>query len=177
MRLFGDSSPLEPTLALSDGAEEGWGDCAFEANWRGQVARARAKDHDAVVGLDIEWPRDWEKVHFASDVPFSGFRATLTFRSCGSESNRFIESLARRYEVNDHRGPMLPTVTCTGISLEGDPRFARDQDVKLKLFFFEDDQERYAEAYLNVADLGGRIEFNEKDIEYRPLIISALTEA
>jgi hypothetical protein len=59
--------------------------------------------------------------------------------------------------------------------LDGDPRLAREQDVRVKLFFFEDDEERYAEAYLNIAGSGRRLEFNEKDEEYRHNIVLALT--
>jgi hypothetical protein len=40
---------------------------------------------------------------------------------------------------------------------------------------FEDDEERYAEAYLNVVDSGRRIELNEKDEEYRRTLLAALT--
>jgi hypothetical protein len=174
-RFFGGASESEPTLELSDGAEEGWSDCAFEARWRGQAIRARAKYNDAVVGFDVDWPREWEKVDFGPDVPITGFRARLTIRSCGSASDRFIASLADRYELTGGVAPMLPAVSCTGITLEGDPRLSMQQDVRVKLFFFEDDEERYAECYLNIVGSGRRLELNEKDEDYRRTLVAALT--
>ena len=174
-RLFSDSSPLEPTLELSDGSEEGWANCAFEAHWRGQTIRARAKHDGAVVGFDVDWPRAWQSVNFGPDVPITGFRSRLTIRSCGSASDRFIAALADRYDLKDGVAPMMPAVSCTGITLEGDPRLATEQDVLVKLFFFEDDEERYAECYLNIIDSGRRIELDEKDEDYRGVILAALT--
>lgn len=70
---------------------------------------------------------------------------------------------------------MLPAVSCTGITLDGDPRLATNEDVRVKLFFFEDDEERYAECYLNIVDSGRRVELNEKDEEYRGNVVAALT--
>lgn len=174
-RLFGYTTPQEPTLDLTDGSEEGFVDCAFEAHWRGQAIRVRAKYHGAVVGFDVDWPRKWEEVSFGPDVPFTGFRTTLTIRSCGSASDRFVEALAGRYELTDGISPMLPAVSCTGITLDGDPRLATKEDVRVKLFFFEDDEERYAECYLNIVDSGRRVELNEKDEEYRGNVVAALT--
>lgn len=86
-----------------------------------------------------------------------------------------IEALAERFGLTDGAAPMMPSVSCTGITLDGDPRHAREQDVRVKLFFFEDDEERYAESYLNVVDSGRRLEFNEKDDEYRRNVVAALT--
>jgi hypothetical protein len=45
----------------------------------------------------------------------------------------------------------------------------------VKLFFFEDDEARYAECYLNVVDSGGRVERHEKHEEYRGNLVAALT--
>jgi hypothetical protein len=174
-RFFGDSPPPTPTLDLADGAEDGWADCAFEADWRGQTVRARARHQGEVVGFDVDWPRDWVKIDFGPDAPFTGFRATLTLRSCGVESDRFVAALAERASVSGGPATMLDTVSCTGISLDGDPRLARQQDVRVKLFFFENDEDRYAEAFLNVVARGRRLELNEKDADYRPLILGAFT--
>jgi hypothetical protein len=174
-RFFGDSAPPEPTLELSDGSEEGWANCAFEAHWRGHTVRARAKYNEAVVGFDVDWPRAWQPVDFGPDVPITGFRSRLTIRSCGSASDRFIAALADRYELTDGVAPMMPAVSCTGITLDGDPRLAREQDVLVKLFFFEDDEERYSECYLNIVDSGRRLEIDEKDEDYRRFILAALT--
>jgi hypothetical protein len=174
-RLFGDASPPEPTLELTDGSEEGLADCAFAVHWRGQVIRARAKYRGAVVGFDVDWPRQWEEVDFGPDVPITGFQATLTLRSCGSASDRFVEALVERFELTKGVAPMMPAVSCTGITLEGDPRLAREQDVLVKLFFFEHDEDRYAEAYLNIVDSGWRLEFNEKDEDYRRNVVAVLT--
>ena len=174
-RLFGAAPPPEQTPELFEGSDEGWADCTFEAHWHGQAIQARAEHHGVVVGFDVDWPREWEKVNFGPDVPISGFRATLTIRSCGAASDRFIEALADRFELADAVAPMMPSVSCTGITLEGDPRVVREQEVGVKLFFFEDDEARYAEFYLNIVDSGRRLEFNEKDEDYRGAVLAALT--
>jgi hypothetical protein len=114
-------------------------------------------------------------VDFGPDVPITGFQATLTLRSCGSASDRFVEALVERFELTEGIAPMMPAVSCTGITLEGDPRLAREQDVLVKLFFFENDEDRYGEAYLNIVDSGRRAEFNEKDEDYRRNVVAALT--
>ncbi len=174
-RLFGDAAPREPILELTDGSGEGWADCAFAAHWRGQVIRARANYRGAVVGFDVDWPRQWEEVDFGPDLPITGFRATLTLRSCGSASDRLVEALVERFELTEGIAPMMPAVSCTGITLEGDPRLPMEQELRVKLFFFENDEERYAESYLNIVDSGCRLEFNEKDEEYRQNVVAALT--
>ena len=176
-RLFGGSPPPEPRLNLEDGAEEGWGDCAFEATRRGNQVEARARFRGEVVGFSVRLPSRWEKLTLEPDSPFSGFRGIVQLVSRGAESDRFVQALAERYVMPAPAARMVPRVACTGITLAGDPRSMNEAAVRVKLFFAEDDEERYAEAFLNLLLPINRLEFNEKDEDYRGTLLQALTVA
>jgi len=46
-----------------------------------------------------------------------------------------------------------------------------------KLFFESEEDDRYAELYLNIDVAGARIELNEKDDDYRKALVLALADA
>jgi hypothetical protein len=172
--LFGRHDAPEPRLHLADGAEEGWEDCAFEATRNGDRIAGRALYDGEIVGLAVQLPSHWERPALEPDSPFSGWRGTITLCSRGRESDRFVQVLADRYQVAALAARMVPSVSCTGITLTGDPAAIGRTSVSVKLFFAEDDAERYAEAFLNLRLPAGRLELNEKDEEYRAPLIRAL---
>lgn len=175
-RLFGRTPLPEPALDLTDGAEEeGWVDCAFEASRRGSRIEARARYDGEVVGFSVGLPAEWEPVSFGPDVPLAAFRGRVALHSSGAESDRFVRALAARYGEPAPAARMAARVICTGITLEGDPRALDRGRVRIKLFFAEDDEARYAEAYLNLTLPARRLEFNEKDEDYRANLLRALT--
>ena len=45
----------------------------------------------------------------------------------------------------------------------------------MKLMFEHDEEERYAECYLNIDVEGQRVEFNEKDQDYRVPLLQCLS--
>ena len=75
---------------------------------------------------------------------------------------------------------MSKSIAFAVMSLAGDPRAPEQGPVKMKLFYepaADDPQhdEHYAEHYLNIDLAAKLIQFHEKDPEYRPAIIHALT--
>jgi hypothetical protein len=71
-------------------------------------------------------------------------------------------------------GSPIPEITSDAVSLEGDPADLRGGPLKLKLFFEGDDEDDYAEIYLNVDMDRARVDLNEKDPEYREPLLRAL---
>lgn len=113
---------------------------------------------------------------FGDDTPFSGYQGLVRLRSIGVESDRWLRALCRLHGDQRSSLAMAREVEFTGISLQGNPGAIANEPVKIKLFFDPDDETgtRYAEAYLNIDLARQRVEFNEKDPEYRDPLLRAL---
>ena len=140
---------------------------------------ATGTHHEISLGFSVSLPEAalWAEGAFADTKTF---QANIVISSLGTDSDSFISVLCELYGLPQKPKPMLPEVTFTAISLQGDPRVPSDAPVRLKLFFVppEDSSEfddRYAELYLNYSILHKRVYFHEKDIEYRDAVIAALT--
>lgn len=106
---------------------------------------------------------------------FTSFQGTVGLRSLGRLSDRLVQAMDRLYKTNLAPGGMQALTTFTGISLEGNPTEPEAGPVKIKLFFESENEERYAELYLNIDLKASRVYLNEKDPEYRKPVIRALS--
>jgi hypothetical protein len=70
---------------------------------------------------------------------------------------------------------MAHSVRASAVSLHGDPRSLETGPVKWKLFFEEDDPDRYGELFLDLDLRARRLRLGEKDNEYRKAIVAALS--
>jgi len=100
------------------------------------------------------------------------------FESLGGESDRFVSMLAKRYGLRSQGElRMLSAIRVAVVGLGDDPSKAMRTSTRMKIFLHDGDQERYAEAYVNVDAARGMLEFHEKDPEYRINVVRALTTA
>jgi hypothetical protein len=123
------------------------------------------------VGFSIELGSLW-KSGGVGDLQISS--GVVKLASTGDESNSFVHALAQVYEVDFPNSQMSKSVEFTAVSLGGNPANLENGPVKLKLFF-EADGDGYAEVYANFDLAAKKFYFNEKDPEYRPLLLSALS--
>ena len=131
------------------------------------------------VGFAFRLPRDW-KQGTLGDSGIVTFLAHITFESTGEASDRFVAALRDLYQITGPELTMSKSIAFAVMSLAGDPRAPEQGPVKMKLFYepaADDPQhdEHYAEHYLNIDLAAKLIQFHEKDPEYRPAIIHALT--
>ncbi|HZO53269.1 MAG TPA: hypothetical protein VFB63_11150 [Bryobacteraceae bacterium] len=80
------------------------------------------------------------------------------------------------YGVDLGADRMKPETSLTAVALEGDPSTAPNGGVRMKLFFEHDDEKRYGEIYLNIDFAAGRVQFREKDEEYRAAVVKGLSK-
>lgn len=130
------------------------------------------------VGFAVVLPAEWQEGTIGHGVVT--YMAWCRFESLGKESDQWLATLRKLYQLPELTAEMLPAVTFTAITLEGDPRRPECGPVKIKLFYECDAadpayDEKYAEHYLNLDLVEGKIEFHEKDPEYRSALLSALT--
>jgi hypothetical protein len=102
------------------------------------------------------------------------YQGVITYRSIGADSDTFVQVLDELYGTKLSPKVMIGEVRFTGISLGGDPRDLQSGPVKIKLFFESDKQDEYAELFTNIQLADHRLEFHEKDPDYRLAVIKAL---
>lgn len=123
------------------------------------------------VGFSVELGLQWKSGSIGDLQMCSG---VVKIISTGEDSDSFIRALAHIYEVDSPTGQMSESAEFTAISLGGNPANIENGPVKLKLFF-EPDGDGYAEVYANFDLAAKKFYFNEKDPEYRPFLLSALS--
>lgn len=170
MRLFSDTS--EP---------DAWADAVFsvsgsEKQSDGMLYHLVSKHGIRRVGLNV-WIRDgMEALSWDGEEPvFSAYREGVVIRSQGARSDRFLKALAVKYQYQGIVRSMRLEVPATAIVLEG-----HDRPTKIKIFFNdgeEDDQNLYAELFLNFDIKRNQIELAEKDPEYRDGVIRSFCES
>jgi len=84
--------------------------------------------------------------------------------------------LALAYGADSCPSQMLKSVVFSAVSLDGNPANLQSGPVKLKLFL-DPDGDGYAEVFANIELDERKFYFNEKDPEYRQILLSALTAA
>jgi len=125
------------------------------------------------VGLGTTWQA--QEVD-GNSSKFLFYWGEVDLVSLGPESDAFIQALERLYQTTTGVTQMRRTVRFTAVSLAGDPSLFPAKPVKIKLFFESDEDDLCAEVYLNFDVLAKRVEFHEKDEEYRLPLILALGE-
>lgn len=127
------------------------------------------------VGFAIELHESWNpQVIEGIDEPFYWGEAYL--KSIGADSKAFILALAKLYEVSLNHLEVSEVVHAQVVGLACNPSEAKEKPCKTKFFFNPDGEEDfYSEIFINIDLANRRLEFNEKDNEYRaPLLHSLL---
>jgi hypothetical protein len=160
--------------------EDGWVDLdlpLIDFRVRADAYRTVAKGllDGTIVGIDVEIGSHWDpKPTEHEDVTF--YWGSVTLRSIGPESDALVTALARLYGIPSTAPRMLPEIRAEAVGLASDPRLIESERVKMKLFFHSDNNDRYAEVFLNIDRRAQLVELHEKDQEYRKNLLRALTE-
>jgi hypothetical protein len=126
------------------------------------------------VGFGVRLGPTWERKKASEG--FVVHWGTVCLVSLGESSDRFLETLDSLYEAKSGAKRMIPEVELTAVAIEGNPLHAPDEPVRMKLFFEHDDEVRYGEFYLNIDFSACRVQFHEKDEEYRAAVVMGLSE-
>ena len=136
---------------------------------------ARGLVEGAVVGFAVDLRPTWDPkpIEGASGFFYWGKAA---YRRTGEESDRFAALVAKHYGLPRRALTMLREIEAEAVGLDTDPSNVLTSPAKMKFFFHSGSEERYAEVFTNVDVQERRLEFHEKDPEYRVPLVRALTE-
>lgn len=164
---------------ITSESEDGFVDLIFAASGvrrhtDGQFRVDAIGEHDGRrVGFSVILGSTWERKK-ASENFFVRW-GTVRLVSLGEPSDAFLKALDSLYGVNLGAARMTAETSLTAVALEGDPSKAPNEGVRMKLFFEHEDEDRYGEFYLNIDFAAGRVQFHEKDEEYRGAVIMGLS--
>ncbi len=171
------AADLPPSVFVN--LKEDWGDADLKAasvqkKDDGSVAiEATAEYGKEPMGFRVTLLPKWE--HWRpKDWPMDSYRGLVRLESIGKPSEVFIRCLARAYK-HEIEQVDFRSVELVAISLGGDPRSVSSEPVKLKLFFESEQDDAYAEAYLNLDLPHSLVQFHEKDHDYRKPVLGFLT--
>jgi hypothetical protein len=160
-------------------SDEGWYDLTFQID-KYEVTPDGTQNifcsgvyKGEMVGFSVELSPSWKEGKLGSITSYQG---VVSIVSRGNVSDSFIRAINSIYKTNENVTSLKKKITFSGISLEGDPRSLKQGLVKIKLFFESDQEEDYAEAYLNIDFGKKRAELAEKDESYREPLVRALRQ-
>jgi len=126
------------------------------------------------VGFGASLGAEWEpQLLESSDITLYWGQASIY--SLGSISDGFVSLLNAVYGLGLSVHSMREHTKCLAVGLRSDPRELPSRPISMKLMFEHDEEERYAECYLNIDVEGQRVEFNEKDQDYRVPLLQCLS--
>jgi predicted alpha/beta superfamily hydrolase len=136
---------------------------------------ARGMVEGTVIGLMVDVLPDWKPQEIEGGGCF--YWGRLRYRSLGAESDAFIAALSRLYGIGEPPRAMAPRIDVNAVGLNHDPRALASVPAKMKAFFYDDGpDDRQAEVYTNIDLQAKRLEFHEKDPEYRLPLVRALID-
>lgn len=172
------SSTPNPAPEITSETEEGFHDLVFSL-----ASATRATDGSqevTAVGTHAGQPvcfqatlsPTWKEGRVADRRSFTG---VVTVRSLGVESDALVKAMDTLYEAQLKPTSMAKATQFAAITLNGNPSDLTAGEVAIKLFFESENEDRYAELYLNIDVPKHRVELREKDEGYRAPVIRALS--
>jgi hypothetical protein len=162
-------------------SSEGWADVRLAVtevseSKDGTLMRATSLYEGQELGLSVFIP--------SMPTDEKGFGNGFILKSTGDESDRLLRLLSKLYLQNDSNSIQFrDSLIVAYVDLD---KFAKNvagasqkdstSIKKYKLFFEGAKEDEYAEIFLNYNMAEQRIELNEKDEEYRPILIKFLTK-
>jgi hypothetical protein len=176
-REVADMAHPEPPAAIPEMTSEAEGafhDLVFAATHHSKwEVTAEATHRGEPMKFVAELSPTWKAGAIAGNPSFSG---VVTIRSAGPASDALVKSMDLLYGSQVRPAGMIAAVRFAAITLGGDPSHVETERVDMKLFFESEDEERYAELYLNFDVPKHKVELREKDEGYRGPVIRALAE-
>lgn len=138
------------------------------------LIRVRGNTSIGEVGFDIEVPPEWQRQD-ADDGRLVLYWGTVRYTSIGAASDRFLTLLAEQYELPVIDRTMKGGVEFTAVGLHTDPRRLKTSRIDMKLFLDKGAEDSYAEFFTNLDLENQKIEFREKDLNYRYPLVGGLS--
>jgi hypothetical protein len=162
-------------------SSEGWADVRLSV-----IEMSESKDGTLMNATSSYEGQELGLAVFIPSTPTDekGFGNGFILKSTGDKSDRLLQLLSRLYLQNGSNTMQFrDSLIITYVDLD---KFAKSvagaypQDSssikKYKLFFEGTKEDEYAEIFLNYNMVEKRIELNEKDEEYRPILIKFLSK-
>ena len=127
------------------------------------------------VGFEVILGPTWQAGKSDPRIPIVVRKGMVTYKGMGTNSDAFVQVLDQVYRTKLGPKGMAASTKFTGLSLQGDPSKLEEGEVKIKLFFESNKQDEYAEVFTNIDVAAKKLEFSEKDPEYRVALVKALT--
>ncbi|MGB5350866.1 MAG: hypothetical protein WBN10_14765 [Polyangiales bacterium] len=140
-----------------------------------QKLRATGRHSTQIVAFDVHLGPEWTERQLEG-VDAQLYAGSVTLSAVGPESDALVSAVDDLYGTHLSPAEMKRETEFAALSLEGDPKKLESGPCKLKLFFESEDENRYAEVYLNIDLARSRVGLAEKDEEYRRPLLLALTE-
>ncbi|MBY0597369.1 hypothetical protein [Bacillus bingmayongensis] len=170
-------------VVINENTEEGFQDLTFNIThyWRENgyhVVKVFGQFEGEIVGFMIAFKDNMIRgMSTAGEINYNAFHQNgIVFYSLGSDSDYLVNVISYLYLSKSSNFKMNNIVPFTCFALAGNPSNFKNEILKFKLFFDEDEElNRYCELYVNI-DLRRKIlELKEKDEKYRENILMALT--
>lgn len=129
------------------------------------------------VGLKVSFAPNMKPGLLNAEVDRTAFTKNgIVYSSIGPESDKLIKAIAALYKVELPRPKFSEHIPVTSFALEEHPFDLRKDNVHFKVFFNDQgDENEYAELFTNIDIPEKRLEFHEKDEEYRRNVVRALS--
>ena len=137
---------------------------------------AQATSGGKKVGYTVQYSTNWKTAsQTISDGKLEFHTGQVTLKRSGPESDAFVAALAKYYKQKLPGKMMVESVRFNAVGLQGDPNDLGKRPVSIKMFTESEEESKYGEFFLDIDVASHSIKLNEKDEEYRLLILKALT--
>jgi|JI8StandDraft_2_1071088.scaffolds.fasta_scaffold88777_2 hypothetical protein len=168
-------------LPLEIDSSEGWFDVSLSV-----VEISEIKNGTLMNAISLQGGQEIGLEVFIPNTPTDekGFGNGIMLKSTGDQSDRLLQLLSKLYLNNSENkiqfrdSIVVPYVDLNKFSEKVAGGSLQDSSTvkKYKLFFEGQKEDEYSEIYLNFNVADKRIELNEKDEEYRPILIKFLSK-
>ena len=169
----------EKLSALKITNEEGFFDITFKVTKVNQETdgsfdiTALSEHEGQAVGFRLKIWNKWKKTPI-KDINSHFYWGKGEFHNTGLPTNNLIKLLAKLYEKKALRNSrkIIPVHI---VGLANDPSQLLREPTKMKFFLDSDNESTESQVYINTDIKQGIIEFNEKDFEFRELLLRSLS--
>jgi hypothetical protein len=161
-----DGSLVDVLIGLRSVRHDGRGNTLFTASGT----------HDGLeVGLSVVLTGNMRPGFVNDQVDSSAvYPGGLVLMSDGETSDRLVATLSGLYGVRMEAARMIEQLPLTCVATHGDPRRFAEKKLRFKVFVGDESEGTYAEWFFHLNHPEGWIAVSEKDIAYRPNLISSL---
>jgi len=171
-------------LTSKQDAEEGWNDLILTITKKEKLSNGfwslicKAKYENHIVGLKINIVDGIPAGIVNDEIDNTSFtKKGVEIYSIGKESDKLLEIISKLYGETKKTKFKRDKLTFTAFPLNTEKAILENGRFHFKLFFDENNEQNlYAEFFLNPDLKNGTIELNEKDQEYRMNIVNLLSE-